>query len=157
MHTGAQEGISIDANAVWIFAADHDHYFKRVLHIVGVLAAGMIRPHENHNHGAAYHHPDTKQYPLFQICLCCYKLSRWTQLFCPFVMSTWYDWKWMSQDCIGAIDMTHVRAVLPGHKQINFIGRNGCPLRTSWSLAISTCASHSYCSIALDPCTIAVY
>ncbi|XP_022873699.1 uncharacterized protein LOC111392572 [Olea europaea var. sylvestris] len=32
-----------------------------------------------------------------------------------------------TQDCIGAIDGTHVRAVLPRRKRINFIGRKGVP------------------------------
>ncbi|XP_022894039.1 uncharacterized protein LOC111408523 [Olea europaea var. sylvestris] len=31
------------------------------------------------------------------------------------------------QDCIGAINETHVRAVLPRHKWVNFIGRKGIP------------------------------
>ncbi|XP_022889066.1 uncharacterized protein LOC111404502 [Olea europaea var. sylvestris] len=31
------------------------------------------------------------------------------------------------QDCIGAIDGTHVRAMLPRHERVNFIGRKGIP------------------------------
>ncbi|KAL0379241.1 UNVERIFIED_CONTAM: hypothetical protein Sradi_3229600 [Sesamum radiatum] len=70
-------------------------HFHRVLKVVGKLANDIIRPHTEYNEGKGYHRPQHQRYKPF------------------------FD------DCIGAIDGTHVKARLPQGQAIPYMGRKG--------------------------------
>ncbi|XP_073152238.1 uncharacterized protein [Henckelia pumila] len=74
-------------------------HFHRVLKVVGKLVEDIIKSHSEYNEGKGYHMPQHQRYKPF------------------------FD------DCIGAIDGTHVKARLPQRKAIPYIGRKGFPTK----------------------------